>query len=449
MNVMTLSAGHRALLFATIGLAMTACGDHTTAPAKPGPPARMELTSGDAQSALAGTAVAQPLSVTVRDAKGMLVPNATVTFAVTGGGGSVTPTTAITNAQGVAGDVIWTIGTKGGDQTATAAVDTVIKNFSATTRSSFTLVLRFFGPTMSPQAQTAFTNAANRIRAAIVGQINPVNLRSTDLALCGVSGLTDVLTETALGVIIYASVGPIDLAGKILAQSGPCFVRDQTSLPVIGIMKFDEADIQGYLTSGRFESVVLHEMNHVVGFGTIWEDLNLLQNPTYRYVGNDTVGTLTGSTNPRYMGAGAIAQCLTAGGTANHCASGVGIAVEQCGTEGTADSHWREVFTTTCSGSSRTPGVGTPAFDAELMTGYAEATAAMPWSAMTLAQFQDLGYTVNLLAADAYTVPSLITLSRLRAEQEAAAQEQPAEVVMFPRFTVGNNGIRAIQRRKQ
>lgn len=34
-------------------------------------------------------------------------------------------------------------------------------------------------------------------------------------------------------------------------------------------MKFDEADIQTYINTGRFESVVLHETNHAVGFGTI------------------------------------------------------------------------------------------------------------------------------------------------------------------------------------
>ncbi|MBW7935277.1 MAG: hypothetical protein H3C62_17050, partial [Gemmatimonadaceae bacterium] len=83
-------------------------------------------------------------------------------------------------------------------------------------------------------------------------------------------------------------------AGKILAQAGPCYVRGSNTLPVVGVMKFDEADIQNYINTGRFESIVLHEMNHVVGFGTIWTDKNLLQNAVY----NDT--TLTGNTNPRF-----------------------------------------------------------------------------------------------------------------------------------------------------
>jgi len=445
------SANRRAALLVMIGLLATAC-DKSTAPPKPGPPARMELTSGDGLSALAGTAIATPLSVTVRDAKGMLVPNVTVSFAVTAGGGSVNPASATTNANGVAGGVTWTIGKLGGAQTATATVDTVIKTFSASTQSQFTVVLRFFGPAMPAAAQAAFTNAANRIRAALVGQLSSVPLNGVNLSGCGVNGLTDVLNETATGVIIYAAFAPVDGAGKILAQSGPCLIRGTTTFPVVGVMKFDEADWTGSLTTGRFESVVLHEMNHVVGFGTIWEDKSLLKTPTWSFPFPQTYpdsAVLTGSVDPRFTGAAAMAQCTTLGGTANHCTANGGVAVETCGDPGTADGHWREMFTTNCTGgSARTPVGGTPAFDSELMTGYAEATAAMPWSTMTIASFQDLGYTVNLLAADAFTVPSLMSYAAMRAQEEAFAAEHATEQLLRPRFTVGADGsVRLIKRR--
>jgi hypothetical protein len=184
-------------------------------------------------------------------------------------------------------------------------------------------------------------------------------------------------------------------------------------------------------------------MNHVVGFGTIWTDKNLLQGAVY----NDT--TLTSNTNPRYTGAAAQAQCLVIGGQATHCGGGTGIAVEQCGTAGTADGHWRETFTTTCTGTNRSPVGGTAAFDTELMTGYAEGTPSMPWSVMSIAQFQDLGYTVNLLAADSYSVPSLLTTARLRAAMEAQGSDAPIEQVLRPRFTVGGGRIQAIRREIQ
>jgi hypothetical protein len=209
-------------------------------------------------------------------------------------------------------------------------------------------------------------------------------------------------------------------------------------------MEFDDADILNYINTGRFESVVLHEMNHVVGFGTIWWDKNLLQNSAFT---NETVPTATGSTNPRFIGAGSIASCMAAGGSANQCVGGVGVAVEACGSLGTADSHWRERFATCTGGSQNAPGAGPPAFGAELMTGYVEATGVtMPWSTITLSQFQDLGYTVNLLAADAFTVPSLLTMARMQLQAEA--EPQHTERVLLPRFTVGGGRIERIQRTK-
>jgi hypothetical protein len=300
---------------------------------------------------------------------------------------------------------------------------------------------------MSTDAQTAFTNAANRIRAAIVGQISTVGLNGADLGSCGVAGLTGTLNESTTGVIIYAGVGTIDGAGKVLAQAGPCYVRNQSILPAVGVMKFDEADIQNYITSGRFEALVLHEMNHVIGFGTIWPDKNLVQNPAFT---NDANPVPTGSTNPRYTGAASLAQCLSLPGVnANHCTAGGSIAVEHCGTAGTADGHWREVFTSTCTGTNNAPVGGTAAFDAELMTGYIEGTTNMPWSTMTLAQYTDLGYSVNLLAADSYTAPSLMAMARMRLAAEAAGEDRAREQLLRPRFTVGGGRIQAIRRESQ
>jgi hypothetical protein len=411
----------------------------------PGAPARIVASAGDGLSALAGSQIATPLAATVQDQFGNGIANAQVTFQTTAGGGSIAPGLLTTNANGVASGAIWRLGNRGGTQTATATAGGFTVSFSASIQSSYAVDLRFFGPPMSTEAQTAFTNAANRIRAAIVGQISTVQLAGAKLEDCGVSGLTGTLQETTQGVIIYAAVAPIDGAGKVLAQAGPCYVRNSSILPAVGVMQFDEADIQSYITSGRFESVVLHEMNHVVGFGTIWTDKGLLQNPAFT---NEQTPKPTGSINPRFTGTQTLASCLSAGGTATHCAAGVGVAVEQCGNVGTADGHWREMFTPTCGGTNNGPVGGTASFDTELMTGFAEGTANMPWSAMSIAQFQDLGYSVNPLAADTYTVPSLMSLARLRAQAaaEAAAGIQHTEIVMRPRFTIGGGRIQAIQR---
>ena len=54
---------------------------------------------------------------------------------------------------------------------------------------------------------------------------------------------------------------------------------------------------------------------------------------------------------------------------------------------GTADSHWRE-----------------STFQTELMTGFVN-TGGMPLSAITVGSLQDMGYIVNMLAADPFQVP--------------------------------------------
>ena len=63
------------------------------------------------------------------------------------------------------------------------------------------------------------------------------------------------------------------------------------------------------------------------------------------------------------------------------------VPVENTGEEGTRDSHWRETV-----------------FVNELMTGFV-GNAGNPLSALTIASLADMGYTVNLAAAEPYTLP--------------------------------------------
>lgn len=285
----------------------------------PESPTRVVVSARNSQTALAGTQLSAPLAAAVQDQYGNGVANQQVTFVATVGGGTVSPGIVATNASGIASGAIWRLGNRGGPQTATARAGAYSTSFDATVQSNFTLDLRSFGAAISPEAQADVTNAANRIKAAIVGKISLVGLQGADLASCGVTGLTGTLNEATNGVIIYAGVGPIDGAGKVLAQAGPCYVPTQSILPAVGVMRFDEADIANYINSGRFESVVLHEMNHVVGFGTIWSDKNLLLNPAYT---NTETPQPTGSLDPRYTGAVGPAQCLAIGVSSTYCAGG-------------------------------------------------------------------------------------------------------------------------------
>ncbi|MCI0436986.1 MAG: Ig-like domain-containing protein [Gemmatimonadetes bacterium] len=99
-----------------------------------GPPALLVLVSGDAQTGTAGASLPAPLVMRVTDSGGNPVAGATVTFTVTGGGGSFSPTSAVTGATGLAQST-WTLGSVPGANTGVASLPVVVGqdiNVSAT-----------------------------------------------------------------------------------------------------------------------------------------------------------------------------------------------------------------------------------------------------------------------------------------------------------------------------
>ena len=214
-----------------------------------------------------------------------------------------------------------------------------------------------FGGGLSASQEAAFTAAEHRWEQLIIGDVPDVNIP-------GVGFVDDVQ--------ISVSSQPIDGSGGILGQAGPMDLRNGSFLPATGVIQFDTADLQALESSGRLEDVILHEMAHVLGFGTIWSDLGLLLNPA-----------ADGSTNPRFTGALATQEFNT---TFHQNASDV--PVETIGGPGTADAHWRESI-----------------FDNELMTGFIN-SGTNPLSRITVASMADLGYEVNLSQSDAFLVAS-------------------------------------------
>ena len=89
------------------------------------------LSAGDNQVAAAGAALPESLAVIVRDNAGAALPGALVTWSVTAGGGSVSPTTRTSDAGGIA-KTRRTLGPNAGTQTARATVSSLTPvNFSA------------------------------------------------------------------------------------------------------------------------------------------------------------------------------------------------------------------------------------------------------------------------------------------------------------------------------
>lgn len=86
------------------------------------PQIQLSINAGDGQTALVGTNVAVAPSVLAKTNLGTNVPGVPVAFAVTAGGGTISPTINVpTDPNGVAAATSWTLGPNAGANTATGA----------------------------------------------------------------------------------------------------------------------------------------------------------------------------------------------------------------------------------------------------------------------------------------------------------------------------------------
>lgn len=234
----------------------------------------------------------------------------------------------------------------------------------AGTSSPFTIEIRFAGGLNDTQ-KAAFTTAADRWTSAIVGDLPPVLVEG----------------EVIDDVMILAQGKNIDGPGRILGQAGPTRLRPRSAgaaafLPATGIMSFDTADLEGMESEGTLNDVIAHEMGHVIGIGTLWNDKRLLKG--------------RGTSNPTFIGRGAMGEYHALRGGNGRQRE---VPVENTGGPGTAEGHWRETV-----------------FRNELMSGFI-AAPGNPLSRMTLASLDDLGYVVDLEAAEPYELPNLLELA--------------------------------------
>lgn len=103
-------------------LTATACGGDDAA--SPITARTLIITGGDEQSAIAGTALPDPLVVTVIGSDGRPLAGATVTWQVISGGGAVSPRSSTSDAAGEA-QTTWSLGFEIGTQAVAASVPNV------------------------------------------------------------------------------------------------------------------------------------------------------------------------------------------------------------------------------------------------------------------------------------------------------------------------------------
>ena len=218
-------------------------------------------------------------------------------------------------------------------------------------KGDYDIELVFLGPFTDNQ-KNVLQYVARRWMAVISEDLPDYEFTQGWSGQCGGQSYEIPSGERIDDLRIYMGTFEGDVA---VGYGGPSLLREETHLPVLGCMAFD-LERANLLITG------LHEIGHVLGFGTVWYDLGFPQD-------------LDGDTH--FNGPLAIAAFNDAGGWDY---TGKKVPVEKGD-----GAHWRVPL---LSGELMGPGGG----------------GAL--SAITVQSVADLGYGVDVTQADAYTLPS-------------------------------------------
>ena len=216
--------------------------------------------------------------------------------------------------------------------------------------SSFIIDVNF-GNGLTVSQQSLFSAAANTWMSLLPGYRAGINLSPLVITASGVS---------------------IDGVGGTLGSAGPDSVVSRAGfwLAANGSMQFDTADLTQMEANGTLSSVILHEMAHVMGFGTLWDLNNVYIDGTGRYTG---------------------ANALAAYRTEFNQPGATFVPVELGGGSGTANGHWDEVDNGAAN-TGRVSSLGDIRF--EIMTGWLNTPSYI--SQTTVQSFVDIGFVAAI-----------------------------------------------------
>lgn len=374
-------------------------------------PAALVVADGDNQVGDPNMVLPVAPSVRLYSDAGRPVPNVAVTFTPAMNSGSVAHTTVITDNTGYASVGAWTLGV---EPTQTlVATSSALPGRSVTFRaalrpSQFDITVRFIGEGGTARQREAFASAVTRWRRVITGDIGTVPL-NVPAGEC--QSWIPAVNESINDLLVYVRIASIDGAGKVLGQASPCYVNSGNKLPIMGFFELDQDDLAMLLTQGTLDNVVLHEMGHVLGIGTLWN-----------YQRQLLVGA--GTDDPYFTGAQARAQLV---GTIGFNYAGLGVPVENSGSTGTRDAHWRRSILAN-----------------ELMQGFSQ-PGGMPLSRITVASLNDLGYVTTMTGADSYSLLAALR-SMSSSVNEGTVTAFGDDIASAPLYEVDRSGVRRMVR---
>ena len=355
--------------------------------------------------------------IAIRDVYGNGVGQVPVTFVPAAGSGTVagTGTVVTANNNGYATISAWTLGATGAQTlvASTTALPGKQVTFTAALvpAPGYSICARFIGDGGTARQRQAISGAVAKWQRAIVGHVGSLHL--TEAAGRCVNGIP-LIDEDVEDLLLFVQLAAIDGPRNIIGQAAPCDVYLPAGLTLMGFLQLDVADLDLMLSEGTLDNVVLHEIGHILGIGTLWNFRRSL-----------LVGPVSGGgLDPYFAGANARDQFTllqsTYAGTPVPVENCVGIS--GCGA-GTRDSHWRKSV-----------------FNTELMQGYSNPN--MPMSRVTVGSLADLGYTVNLAAADPFTLATALQSS----ESAPVGREMMNDIADTPIWGIERNGTRTLLR---
>jgi hypothetical protein len=137
---------------------------------------------------------------------------------------------------------------------------TILENFN-TTQPGYNIYVDLINITGIGNG-TFFAQARDRWQQVITSDLVDIGLSGLDYRPSSRNCTPPSVIDDLYICALYTT---IDGRGTILGSAGPIKIRLIDSLPIIGEMKFDYADIYNLQQKNNFQNVILHEMAHVLG----------------------------------------------------------------------------------------------------------------------------------------------------------------------------------------